>query len=199
MAIRARGSGRCRGPIGDLWCRPFLSHGTDIRERRRGRLSTPRTRPVECKRLHSAILRGCSRRFYRRAGGPLRSELVAAPRRGLPMHGPGAGTALPQQRLGPYQWPYPSWRRPVGLCRPYRRRDLDGIAAWLGASWRLAASRFAGANCPFMAGRHCRRRRGRTGPPLRAPPGSGKAPRRSSRRTARRHRRSSACCARRRA
>src|SRR6266576_2434724 len=77
------------------------------------------------------------------------------------MHGLGARTALPQRRLGPYRWPYPSWRRPVGLCGSYRGRDLDGIAARPGASWRLPASRATRAKCPLMVGCHCCRGRRR--------------------------------------
>src|SRR5258705_148906 len=106
----ASGGGR-RGVVGDLRRWPFPSRGTDIRECRGGRHSAPRARAVEWKLYHSAIWRSDSRWPYRRAGGPLRSKLVAAPRRGLPMHGAGAGTAPPQQRPGPHQWPYPSWRR----------------------------------------------------------------------------------------
>jgi len=77
------------------------------------------------------------------------------------MHGAGAGTALPQQRPGPHQWPHPSWRRPVALCRPYRRsRFSTGLIlglSLLGASLPVDAP---GASCSFVAGRHCRRRRG---------------------------------------
>ena len=137
MAVHARGGGRRCSASGYLR-RPTSSRGaTHIRERGGRRDAAPLLGPVQRKRLPAAILCCVARRRYRRAGGSVPVELITAPCRGLSMHGPCAGTACAQWRVGPHQGPHPPRRRP-----PDRMR---GSSLWRSRpdcclDWRFSAS-----------------------------------------------------------
>src|SRR5207302_1456668 len=82
---------------------------------------------------------GAGRRSHRCAGGALPAEFVAAPRRGLSVHDPGARAACAQWRDGSHQWPHPSRCRPPALCGARRCGDLGGIATRPRPSRRISA------------------------------------------------------------
>jgi hypothetical protein len=73
------------------------SHIHDCGCRRR---SSPRLGALQRKRHPATIRRGLAGWRYRGAGGSIPVELVAAPRRSLPMHGPGTRTTRHQWRVG---------------------------------------------------------------------------------------------------
>ena len=123
----------------------FVSAGAGaILRRALGRLSS--------KSPPTTVLRGDSRRHHRRDGGPLRPELVAAPCRGLSVHGPGAWSAFSQRCARPRQRPNSAWRRPLDVCRADRRRDLGGTAARTGPARRFACRPIRPAE-PFRCGK----------------------------------------------
>jgi hypothetical protein len=101
-AFCMRSRGRRRGAGRDLRCRAFGSCNLDFRERGERRRFTSRSGKVKHERVHPTVLCGTPRRPDWRSRGYTRSQLVATSCRSLSMHGPGTGTAFPQQRVGPY-------------------------------------------------------------------------------------------------
>ena len=144
-----------------LRCPTSPRGGAHLRERGGRCHAAPPLGAVQRKRFPATILRGVARWRYRRAGGSVPVELVTAPCRGLPRHGPGAGTACAQWRVGPHQGPRPSWRRPPDLCGARDCRDLDGTAAWTRPSRGLLTGRPGWQGRAPVARHHCRRRRRR--------------------------------------
>ena len=150
MVVHARGRGRCRGAGGDLRRRTSVAAmlisvsaaaGAVLR---RGVASTAQT--FSCNRS----VRRCSPALIGGAGGSLRTELLTAPCRGLPVHDPGARAACAQWRVGPHRGPCPPWRGPPDLRGPRHswRSRRDCCSDWRSLASPCRSIRPAG-QCPY--------------------------------------------------
>ena len=150
------------GAVGDFRHRACSGHGADIRECGRRCDLAARGGADQRELLYPTFLRRTSRRRHRRDCGSLRLEFIVTSCSGVSLHGPGARTALSQQRSRPHSRPHSSGECSPDLCGADCPGDHCGFAARTDASRGTLAGRPAGPQRPVVGGCDCRRcRRGR--------------------------------------